>query len=53
MNEILLDESVQRRISRKARRVVDFEQAWIQFVVDHDVEPENLEAHIICEVVRV
>jgi hypothetical protein len=52
-NQAFLDVAVERSVGCEAGRVVDLEEVGIEFVVDHDVEAQDLEAHIVGEVVRV
>jgi hypothetical protein len=48
-----LDEMVKGRIRGEAGSVVDFENGWFCFVVDHDVETQQLEAHVCSVVFRL
>ena len=42
--ESFLDLQVQRRISAKARTVIDFEQPWLALAIKEDVHAKYLEA---------
>lgn len=46
LNQILLYDVIERSVGGKARSVVDFQEKHPILVVDHEVEPEQLEAHI-------
>lgn len=47
----LLDLVVKRTVRLKRRHLVDFDEGRLQFVIYHDVESQNLEAHAILNVV--
>lgn len=45
--------AIERRVCGEARSVIDFEEIGVEFVVDHDVEPQYFVAHVVGEVIRV
>jgi len=51
--QVLLNQRVQRRFSFKAWQVVDFEQIGLQTAIDHYVQSENFEAHVVLVVIRL
>lgn len=52
-DQALLDERVERSISGEARRVVDLQDHGLERTVQNHVEAEDLEAHVVAEVVRL
>ena len=52
-NKILLNVLVKGSVCSEAGRVVDLQQIWVELVVEHDVKPQYLEAHVVGEVVGV
>lgn len=52
-NKILLNVLVKGSVCSEAGRVVDLQQVWVELVVEHDVEPQYLEAHVVGKVVGV
>ncbi len=45
--------AIEGGVCGEAGSVVDFEEVGVEFVVDHDVEAEYFEAHVVGKVVRV
>ena len=45
--QVTLNELVQRRLCAKTGRVVDFQQVQLAVVVEHEIEPQHFEAHIV------
>ena len=50
-NELALDFFIQRTISREAGAMVDLKKVGLAFIVQHDIEAEDFEAHRVFEVV--
>lgn len=46
LDEVVLNESIEWSVSRKARCMIDFEQYWPQIVGEHDIEPKYVKTHI-------
>ena len=53
MDHALLDLVVERTVGLERWHLVDFDKRWLQLVVYHDVEPQDLEAHAIFNVIRL
>ena len=53
IDEIFLNVPIKRSISSEARSVVNFQQVGSQLMIQHNVESQHLEAHVISEVVRM
>jgi len=52
-DEALLDERVERGVGGEAGRVVDLQDHGLERAVEDHVEPQDLEAHVVAEVVRL
>jgi len=52
-NDTLLNFVVERRISRKARHLINLEQIRSQLLINHHVEAQDLEAHLVPSIVRL
>lgn len=53
VEHILLHHLVQRRVAVERRSVVDLQQPRLAELVDQNVEPEDLEAHIVVQIARL
>ena len=53
MDHTLLDLVVEGTVRLKRRHLVDFDERRLQFVINHDVESQDLKAHAILNVVRL
>ena len=47
----LLDLVVKRTVSLKGGHLIDFNEGWLQLMVYHDVEAEDLKAHTVLNIV--
>jgi hypothetical protein len=46
LDVVELDVQVKWSISRKARSVIDLQDRWLSFIVDHDIKAQQLKTHI-------
>ena len=53
MNDTLLDLVVKWTISLEGGHLIDFDERWLELVIDHNVEAKDLEAHTVFNVVRL
>ena len=44
---------IQRRVRHEARRLIDLDQPWFGFLIEEDVDAEDLEAKLVLEVLRL
>ena len=52
-NDSLLDLVVERRVSRKARHLINLEQIRSQLLINHHVKAQDLKAHLVPIIVRL
>ena len=43
---------IQWRVRHEARRLIDLDQPWFGFLIEEDVDAEDLEAELVLEVLR-
>ena len=51
MDDPLLDLVVERTISLERGHLIDFDERWLELVIDHNVKAQDLEAHAIFNVI--
>ena len=49
--QIFLDVSIEGSVGCEAGSIVNFEEVGVELMIDHDVKAQDLEAHIVGEVV--
>jgi len=52
-NKVVLDQLVKRCVGGEAWSVVNFQQVDLVIRVDHEVEPQHLETHVVRQVMRL
>ena len=52
-DQIILYFVVERSVGRETRRVIDLQQYRLSFVIEHHVQPQNVETHVTAVIFRL